>query len=1160
MLTRHHRNVNYRSANQNQQSREQYQASVKLHGTHHGPQQQHHHPSNLLKINSNGRFESSITSLVPDSFALAAASASSGVGLTRSQHNLLSRADHTNNIEPDSGFTVPTATTTTRPASSSSSVSLPYEGANNENNGLDQASSMPVGGVAAAAAASLAFENPTISGAMLGSNLVDSYDIDQVSLGSGSGSGGGGGGGAAGNHYDYAYQALPARESHFSISDVEPVSPYATANNSTMALYRLLNFIDPSGAPPPPLPQLVPLSLQNSKATFPYSSSSLRPISTNGDAFGRLASSTLSNGLMANNNHNFDNYYNYHYQTNLTSSRFPLGLNQSGNFNNHHAHSNHHNSHLPQLFANNDNINHRANHLDHDQHRGHHSQYQQKLLNSMPSHHHWSRRRNPGQAATAQQHQQGNQQNWHQQNLSDQAADLNLMNNGLGPATSGPASYQAQQVNKNLFADNMIENQPATMKPAKSSPFSYLNTEPRRSNNYSSSSQQQQHHHHQHHHHRNQLPYHNDLRAARGGGASPAQGSGGVNSNALYNSNNGGSSANSNNFNLYPGGSNSSLRNGIINDDDGGFGNKQPQPTGSGGRANGANSNANANNSEKLSGALTSSASTNSKLPDADSEMIASNNAPRCDKFTPDICVDDFEYPEQAIIDEIQKKRDVFELMYSEVKDNEPLVDGIPRDVEESYNYDYYYYGKTNLSQAASSQASSTAASSSPNQVGAGLRLYTAHSKQTRSTLADNAAGDSDGAGPLVAGASLAPVTATDSEPAASDIDGMDALIGATPQATNVAATTSQQGQQQSSPPSTGYICPSEVMYGKPKLAKNKKGLWKVIVNAGEFTQTVRLEKCLFPNKKCNYVSAQNYESRCAQVHSYHRLLVFEKGRGFYIDTFRLPTGCNCFVSKKHNVAASSQSSSSGPLGSGLSSGDRRGDSSTNDSHQDTTGGGNERPSQSAPANGRAAGSRLPALIGDSSADGTGGGHRPSSQPSSSSSSSRSASSESMLSQTLWSILSGGGASSGNGPGSSLYPGQAQRVTSSPPFVNWNKSPTPSTAYAAGHIPNSFHNEQTAATSDQQAGGNGDHRDQYQPGQGFSAASPSLFDYQRQAGGGFGSAHQSQSLILEHLSMNPSLAANISDSVLRQLIDVGQIGASGSSRGGSGSISLSAYK
>lgn len=186
------------------------------------------------------------------------------------------------------------------------------------------------------------------------------------------------------------------------------------------------------------------------------------------------------------------------------------------------------------------------------------------------------------------------------------------------------------------------------------------------------------------------------------------------------------------------------------------------------------------------------------------------DTSPRCDKFTSDICVDDFEYPEQAIVDEIYKRRELFELMYSEVRDNVPLVDGIPRDVEESYNYDYYDDNKD-------PQTSSSGAGS----------------------------------------------------------------------------------PEKKSNPGRGFVCPTEVMYGKPKLARNKRGDWKVIVNAAEFTQTVRMEKCLKPNSKCNFIAYADFDSRCAQVHSFHRLLVFEKGKGFYIDTFRMPTACTCHVTRR---------------------------------------------------------------------------------------------------------------------------------------------------------------------------------------------------------------------------------------------------------------------
>ncbi|RWS28664.1 Coagulin domain containing protein-like protein [Leptotrombidium deliense] len=188
------------------------------------------------------------------------------------------------------------------------------------------------------------------------------------------------------------------------------------------------------------------------------------------------------------------------------------------------------------------------------------------------------------------------------------------------------------------------------------------------------------------------------------------------------------------------------------------------------------------------------------------------DTSPRCDKFTPHICVDDFEYPEQAIVDEIYKRRDMFELMYAEVKDNSPLVDGIPRQVEESYNYEHYYSGDGN-----------------------------------------------DVSYPLASG---------------SDIN----------------------------KDSSGFICPSEVLYGKPKLARNVKGNWKVIVNAAEFTQTIRMEKCLKPNEKCNHISNNKVLSRCAQVNGVHRLVVFEKGKGFYIDTFRIPTACSCHVSKRKQM------------------------------------------------------------------------------------------------------------------------------------------------------------------------------------------------------------------------------------------------------------------
>lgn len=43
-----------------------------------------------------------------------------------------------------------------------------------------------------------------------------------------------------------------------------------------------------------------------------------------------------------------------------------------------------------------------------------------------------------------------------------------------------------------------------------------------------------------------------------------------------------------------------------------------------------------------------------------------------------------------------------------------------------------------------------------------------------------------------------------------------------------------------------GFLCPSKVAYGKIKKAKSHtNGDWKFIVNYGDKTQTLRLEKCL---------------------------------------------------------------------------------------------------------------------------------------------------------------------------------------------------------------------------------------------------------------------------------------------------------------------------
>lgn len=41
-----------------------------------------------------------------------------------------------------------------------------------------------------------------------------------------------------------------------------------------------------------------------------------------------------------------------------------------------------------------------------------------------------------------------------------------------------------------------------------------------------------------------------------------------------------------------------------------------------------------------------------------------------------------------------------------------------------------------------------------------------------------------------------------------------------------------------------GGMCPSIVRYARPQKARSASGEWKYIVNTGQHTQTLRLEKC----------------------------------------------------------------------------------------------------------------------------------------------------------------------------------------------------------------------------------------------------------------------------------------------------------------------------
>lgn len=96
-----------------------------------------------------------------------------------------------------------------------------------------------------------------------------------------------------------------------------------------------------------------------------------------------------------------------------------------------------------------------------------------------------------------------------------------------------------------------------------------------------------------------------------------------------------------------------------------------------------------------------------------------------------------------------------------------------------------------------------------------------------------------------------------------------------------------------------GYVCPSEVMYARPVRAKNINGEWRVIVqNVAYYTQTQRMETCLFPGASCRTL-APCYKSKCVQKYIYHRMLSFDpcdSSKGLFIDIYKLPSACSCRI------------------------------------------------------------------------------------------------------------------------------------------------------------------------------------------------------------------------------------------------------------------------
>ena len=89
--------------------------------------------------------------------------------------------------------------------------------------------------------------------------------------------------------------------------------------------------------------------------------------------------------------------------------------------------------------------------------------------------------------------------------------------------------------------------------------------------------------------------------------------------------------------------------------------------------------------------------------------------------------------------------------------------------------------------------------------------------------------------------------------------------------------------------------------------AVNVEGFWRVVLQHVphdygyghyNYTQTTRLEACLTPDSACRLL-APCYGSKCTQKYVYHRMLSYDPCdpyRGFFIDTYKLPSACSCHI------------------------------------------------------------------------------------------------------------------------------------------------------------------------------------------------------------------------------------------------------------------------
>ncbi|XP_056643406.1 protein spaetzle-like [Diorhabda sublineata] len=104
------------------------------------------------------------------------------------------------------------------------------------------------------------------------------------------------------------------------------------------------------------------------------------------------------------------------------------------------------------------------------------------------------------------------------------------------------------------------------------------------------------------------------------------------------------------------------------------------------------------------------------------------------------------------------------------------------------------------------------------------------------------------------------------------------------------------------------FVCKSRVTTIFPKIAKNTRNAWKIIINQGdneEYKQGVVVERCLTAGRKCDVIGekSQYFITACKQKYIYRRLLSLNDVGLPELDSFKLPSACCCSYRRKFDFS-----------------------------------------------------------------------------------------------------------------------------------------------------------------------------------------------------------------------------------------------------------------